>query len=108
MPDTGENHARNCTEANAFRKSRNVPRRQSGLFNVYGKVGHIVTKRRFKCCICEESLSKNEIGLNKKLIGKYVEKIFCLNCLAIHLDTTPEDLLEKIEDFKNEGCTLFE
>ena len=108
MPDTGENHAGDCAEADAFRKSRNVPGWQSGLFNIYGKVRYGVKKQRFKCCICEKSASKNEIGLNKKLMGEPVEKIFCLNCLAVHLDTTQEDLLEKIEDFKNEGCTLFE
>ena len=64
--------------------------------------------KRVKCCVCETTLSKNEIGLNKKLIGERAGKNLCLNCLAVHLDTTIEDLLEKIEDFKNEGCTLFE
>lgn len=59
-------------------------------------------------CICEVSLSKNEIGLNIKLFGKKPEKLFCLDCLAIHLNVSIEDLLDKIEDFKNEGCTLFE
>lgn len=64
--------------------------------------------KRFKCCVCEASLRKNEVGLSKKLVGDHSGKYFCLSCLAIHLDTTEEDLLEKIEDFKNEGCTLFE
>ena len=64
--------------------------------------------KRVKCCVCEAILSKNETGLNKKLIGKHTEKNFCLSCMAIHLDTTEEELLEKIEDLKNEGCTPFE
>jgi len=64
--------------------------------------------KRVKCCVCEAILNKNEIGLNKKLIGERAGKKLCLDCLAVHLDTTAEDLLEKIEDFKNEGCTLFE
>ena len=64
--------------------------------------------KQFKCCVCEATLSKNEVGLNKKLIGEHTGKNFCLSCLAIHLDTAAEDLLEKIEDFKSEGCTLFE
>ena len=64
--------------------------------------------KRVKCYVCETTLSKNEIGLNKKLIGERAGKNFCLNCPAVHLDTTAEDLLEKIEDFKSEGCTLFE
>lgn len=64
--------------------------------------------KRVKCCVCEAILNKNEIGLNKKLIGVHIRKNFCLNCLAVHLDATTDELLEKIEDFKNEGCTLFE
>ena len=64
--------------------------------------------KRVKCCVCEAVLRKNKIGLNKKLIGERIGKHFCLSCMAIHLDTTEEDLLEKIEDLKNEGCTLFE
>lgn len=64
--------------------------------------------KQFKCCVCEAHLSKNEVGLNKKLMGEYTGKNFCLNCLAIHFDTTAEDLIEKIKDFKNEGCALFE
>lgn len=64
--------------------------------------------KRVKCSVCGASLNKNEIGLNKKLIGTTSDKSFCLECLSAYLDTTVEDLLEKIEDFKNEGCTLFE
>ena len=35
--------------------------------------------KRVKCCVCETTLSKNEIGLNKKLIGERAGKNFCLN-----------------------------
>lgn len=64
--------------------------------------------KRVKCSVCGTSLNKNELGLNKKLIGVTSDKSFCIECLSAYLDTTVEDLLEKIEDFKNEGCTLFE
>lgn len=30
-----------------------------------------------------------------------------MDCLADYLGTTVEDLLDKIEEFKDEGCTLF-
>ena len=63
--------------------------------------------KRVKCSVCGTSLNKNEIGLNKKLIGITSDKLFCIECLSVYLDTTTEDLLDKIEDFKNEGCTLF-
>jgi len=61
-----------------------------------------------KCCICEATLDKNTVGLNKKYHGRKITKYFCLNCLSAHLDISVEDLLVKIEDFKLQGCTLFE
>lgn len=59
------------------------------------------------CVNCEQKVSKNEIGLNKKLISKNVKHYLCINCLAKYLDTTTDALNEKIEEFKEEGCTLF-
>lgn len=61
-----------------------------------------------KCYVCgKEPLSKNEIGLTKKLIDKKAKSFYCIGCLAEELDVTEEELLAKIEDFKNEGCKLF-
>lgn len=61
-----------------------------------------------KCYVCGKSpLSKNEIGLVKKLYGKDTKEFYCLNCLADQLDVSVQDLLDKIEEFKDEGCTLF-
>jgi hypothetical protein len=60
------------------------------------------------CYVCNKApLSKNEIGLVKKLIDKKSDKFYCLGCLAETLEVTEEELLEKIEEFKDEGCTLF-
>lgn len=50
---------------------------------------------------------KDTIGINKKLLGKQTKEFFCMDCLASYLGTTVEDLLEKIEEFKEEGCALF-
>jgi len=61
-----------------------------------------------KCHICETALEKNIVGLNMKLLGRKVAKYFCATCLSAHLDISVEDLLAKIEDFKAQGCTLFE
>jgi hypothetical protein len=63
--------------------------------------------KSIKCTLCENELDKIAIGLNKKLHGKKTTKFFCLSCLAEHLDVTVEDLLEKVEDFKAQGCDLF-
>lgn len=61
-----------------------------------------------KCYVCGKTpLSKNEIGLTKKLIDKKTDKFYCLSCLADYLEVTEDELLAKIEEFKEEGCTLF-
>ena len=61
------------------------------------------------CYVCgKENISKDEIGLTKKLIDKNAKQYYCLACLADYLEVTEEELLDKIEDFKAEGCTLFE
>ncbi len=60
------------------------------------------------CYVCgKKELEKDEIGLTKKLLGKDVKTMYCLVCLAEYLEVTEEELLDKIEEFKNEGCTLF-
>lgn len=60
-----------------------------------------------KCMNCQRSLIKDEIALNKKLLGKATKQFLCLGCLSEYLNTDQEILLEKIEQFKEEGCTLF-
>jgi hypothetical protein len=61
------------------------------------------------CFICKkQKLTRNEIGLNRKLIDKDVKKFHCLQCLADYLDISVEDLEERIQDFKDSGCTLFD
>lgn len=60
------------------------------------------------CYICgKEYLDQNTIGLNKKLLGKDVKNFYCMNCLAEYLEVTVQELLDKIEEFKEQGCKLF-
>lgn len=62
-----------------------------------------------RCTTCDKHpLSKNEIGICKKLISEDTARFYCLGCLADHLDVTTQDLLDKIEEFKDEGCELFQ
>ena len=56
---------------------------------------------------CKHDLNKDTIGINKKLLGENIINFYCMDCLADYLGTTVEDLLDKIEEFKDEGCTLF-
>lgn len=61
-----------------------------------------------KCFVCgKEPLTKDEIGIVRKLIDKKTTQLYCLACLAEYFEVTEEELLAKIEEFKNEGCTLF-
>ena len=65
--------------------------------------------QRKTCVSCGKSLeSKNEIGINKKLLGEKTAAYYCMNCLAEYLDVTVQDIEDKIEEFKEQGCKLFE
>lgn len=65
--------------------------------------------KRIDCFICEkENLSRNEISLNKKLIGQDIDKFHCMGCLADYLEISVEDLEERIQEFKDSGCALFD
>ncbi|MBP3197583.1 MAG: hypothetical protein J6N21_11335 [Butyrivibrio sp.] len=62
-----------------------------------------------ECIGCGKTdLNKNTIGINKKLLGENILNYYCMDCLADYLECTVEELLDKIEEFKNEGCKLFE
>ena len=66
------------------------------------------TNIKSNCISCfKTDLDKDTIALNRKLLGKDIEHFYCLDCLANYLNTTVEELLEKIVEFKEEGCELF-
>ncbi|MCI8565870.1 MAG: hypothetical protein HFI39_06065 [Lachnospiraceae bacterium] len=63
----------------------------------------------FHCFACRKAnLDKNTVGLNKKMLGSTIKTFYCMDCLAEYLGTTTEELVEKIEEFKEQGCKLFE
>ena len=45
--------------------------------------------------------------LLKSTIDKKAKQFYCLSCLADYFEVTEEELLAKVEQFKEEGCTLF-
>lgn len=61
------------------------------------------------CRYCKAALTKDIIGLNKKLFENNAKngQFMCLSCMASYLDCIEEELRQKIEDFKAEGCKLF-
>lgn len=63
---------------------------------------------KYTCYVCGKTpLTKDEIGITKKLIDKKTTQLYCLACLAEQLEVSEEELVAKIEEFKEEGCTLF-
>ncbi len=63
------------------------------------------TKRR--CIDCDKDLSKDEVALSQKMLGREIKDFYCIKCLADYLDCFQDDLEVKIQEFKEQGCTLF-
>ena len=59
------------------------------------------------CCECDKSLKKDEIALSQKLIDIDTEDYYCISCMAEYFGCDEEDLRIKIQEFKEQGCTLF-
>lgn len=65
-------------------------------------------RNKKKCIACGlQNLDKDSIGINMKLLGENTKTFYCMDCLADYLGCTVADILEKIEEFKEEGCKLF-
>lgn len=61
------------------------------------------------CTLCGKLLSSDETGLNRKIFDGEVKRGIwrCLACMAENLECDEAELLDKIEEFKAEGCKLF-
>ena len=56
---------------------------------------------KIDCVICgKEHLEKDTIGINKKMLGEHIDNFYCMDCLAEYLGCTVQELLDKIEEFK--------
>ena len=45
--------------------------------------------------------------MTKKLINRGATEFFCVGCLARHFEVTEAVIRERIEYFRQSGCTLF-
>jgi len=64
--------------------------------------------KKYKCISCGKTdFDKNTVGINKKLLGENVVNFYCIECLANYFDCEVQDILDKIEEFKENGCKLF-
>lgn len=62
-----------------------------------------------ECMSCGKSgLTKNTIGINMKLLGENIDSFYCISCLADYLGVEEQDIYDKIEEFKEQGCKLFD
>ncbi len=61
-----------------------------------------------KCKQCGKVLTKDEIGLHRKLFNRMSTSFLCIDCCAAYLEVSKERLQEKIKEFKEMGCTLFQ
>ena len=60
------------------------------------------------CAGCGKGpLSRDEIGLTKKLVNRGSVSCFCLDCLAARFRTSRKELLDIAARFRESGCTLF-
>lgn len=61
------------------------------------------------CQNCGSRLPRDVVALNRKLrpVQAKQRQFLCLECFAAFLDCTSEDLRDKIQQFKDEGCKLF-
>ena len=51
---------------------------------------------------------KDIIGINRKLLGRDITKFYCIPCLCDVMDCDAQAIMDKVEQFKEEGCTLFQ
>lgn len=69
----------------------------------------IMANKNYICIACaKKGLDKDTVGINKKLLGVDVKSFYCMDCLADYLGCSVQDISNKIEEFKEEGCKLFE
>lgn len=60
-----------------------------------------------RCRRCGRPLVPNEKALTKKMISRGAESFLCLSCLADHFEVPEQALRQKIKEFREMGCTLF-
>ena len=59
------------------------------------------------CSDCGKVLKKDEVALSKKLIDVDTDEFYCLPCMSVYFGCEEDDLIIKIKEFKEQGCSLF-
>lgn len=66
-----------------------------------------MTKGKKNCICCNKQLIKDEVALSLKMLGRNITQFYCISCLAEALDCNQDDLVIKVQEFKEQGCALF-
>ena len=61
-----------------------------------------------KCLKCGRVLTSDEVALHKKVVNRGATSHMCIDCCAEYFNVTVQLLEEKIIQFKEAGCALFE
>ncbi len=61
-----------------------------------------------RCVSCGRLLTRDEMGLHRKLVNRAADSFYCISCNAEQFGVTAALLEEKIRQFKEMGCTLFD
>lgn len=60
------------------------------------------------CKKCGRILTGDEVAVTKKLVNRGATEFFCLDCLAGYFKVDRRVIEDKIRQFKEMGCTLFQ
>ncbi len=60
-----------------------------------------------KCRKCSQELTRDEVGLYRKIVAREAESFLCIPCLADKFAVPEKDLWEMVERFRRAGCQLF-
>lgn len=77
-------------------------------FAKYKNLNYEVAEKYFnKKCSCGKKITINDAALSMKFFGRKINTFICIDCMSKIQGVTKKELLEKIEDFKQQGCDLF-
>ena len=60
-----------------------------------------------RCIRCGVPLCLDDIGASRKFLGRAVREFMCRECLSRELRVPRQLIDQKIQQFREEGCTLF-
>ncbi|MGN0794235.1 MAG: hypothetical protein ACI4MG_07175 [Aristaeellaceae bacterium] len=60
------------------------------------------------CMACGKPVTRDEMAMTRKLINRGADRFLCIPCLARRFEASEQELLERMQDYKAMGCTLFD